>query len=595
MSKKGNPKNFIREHPIIFKKYKPLKLMATGSTSNIYLGYNVVNQKYAAIKTELITLNKSFLESESYILFILKGYGIPTLLSYGRSKKHKILVQTLLGKSLLDIYNERKSRFTLNDVCLIAIQALDRIKWVHSKNYIHRDIKPSNFLIGKEDPDVLYLIDFGLSKKYKSDKTGKHISLGCNKKIIGTVRYLSINALRGKESSRRDDIISIGYMLIIFLVGNLPWGGELNKNTKKEYIKMIYKREKITPEELCFGLPEQFVDFIKYSYNLKFEEKPNYDYLRSLFITLVEKKYFSYNNYIFSWINKNGSRKQSRRSANREYNNKKLGRSISSSRQRLLIKIRSTLQSLDILNPKEKLKTISLRKDNSPENLKKKITYNLCSPEETKKNFKLIDINQNGINNGIEMSTRPITFENYTKNKTNNLGNLNSFRLITEINDGNILIQNHGKNLSPSITGVYRSEFKGGSNSMNGVIIKKYKKIVVKTKKTREKIDNKFLTENNNISSDKKKKNISNNINYTKINNSKNINNRNSSNNIANTRYNNKFKINYVNNYILKNNKLAKEFKKKKNMSISIPNSIFCQMRQNTVYNFTDIGYKVVI
>ena len=115
------------------------------------------------------------LESEAYYLFSLRGTGIPEVLSFGRRKHYNILVEPLLGKSLFDIFNENRKRMPLPDICLIAKQIIDRIQWVHSRGLVHRDIKPDNFLIGLKDPNVIYLIDFGLSKKYKSDKTGKHI------------------------------------------------------------------------------------------------------------------------------------------------------------------------------------------------------------------------------------------------------------------------------------------------------------------------------------------------------------------------------------------------------------------------------------
>ena len=119
-----------------------------------------------------------------------------------------------MGKSLFDIFAENHKEMPLEDVCLIGKQVIDRIQWVHSKYIVHRDIKPDNFLIGKKDPNVIYLIDFGLSKKYRSSTTNKHIRFGFTGKLTGTVRFASANALRGGEQSRRNDIESIGYMLV---------------------------------------------------------------------------------------------------------------------------------------------------------------------------------------------------------------------------------------------------------------------------------------------------------------------------------------------------------------------------------------------
>ena len=82
----------------------------------------------------------------------------------------------------------------IEDVCLIGKQAIERIQWIHSKFIIHRNIKPDNFLIGKKDPNVIYLIDFSLSKKYRSSSTNKHIKSGFTGKLTGTIRFSSVNA-----------------------------------------------------------------------------------------------------------------------------------------------------------------------------------------------------------------------------------------------------------------------------------------------------------------------------------------------------------------------------------------------------------------
>lgn len=88
---------------------------------------------------------------------------------------------------------------------------------------IHRDIKPENYVIGNEDITTLYMIDFGLAKYYRDQNDGKHIPNIEKKGLIGTARYASVNAHLGKEQSRRDDMISIGYVLIYLATGKLPW------------------------------------------------------------------------------------------------------------------------------------------------------------------------------------------------------------------------------------------------------------------------------------------------------------------------------------------------------------------------------------
>ena len=182
------------------------------------------------------------------------------------------------------------------------LKILDRLKWIHSKDIVYRDIKPENFLFGINDPNVIYIIDFGLCRKYRSSKTRKHILPKYTGEINGTLRFVSPNVIKGKTISRRDDLVSLGYVLIFLLKKKLPWDLKFNNFTKEIYLELLYLKQTNGYGRLFKDLPQELIDYIKYTRNLKFEQDPDYSYLRSLFLKVLFKISFNYKTLTFSWI-----------------------------------------------------------------------------------------------------------------------------------------------------------------------------------------------------------------------------------------------------------------------------------------------------
>jgi len=296
---------FLKGNKCIFKKYKPIKKIGEGSYGKIYSVIRLTDRKVFAMKSESINSKEKMIETEAFSLYYLqKGFGIPKLISYGIIKNYNILIETLLGESLENIFIKKEYKCNIIDVCSAGIQIIDRLEWIHSNNFVHRDIKPDNFLVGTNDPNVIYIIDFGLCKKYRSSKTGKHILPNIKKNFSGNIRFCSSNVIRGKESSRRDDIISLGYMLIYFIKKGLPWDYTYKtKITSSKLFELIYLKETNCFGNLLDGLPSEFKEFIKYAQNLKFEEDPNYSYLRSILNTIILNNKFIKGIYNFSYIN----------------------------------------------------------------------------------------------------------------------------------------------------------------------------------------------------------------------------------------------------------------------------------------------------
>ena len=199
--------SFLKENKVIFKKYKPLKIIGKGAFGKIYSTIRLEDKSIFAMKTERKNALKKILETEAYFLFLLQGFGIPKLITFGHTKNYNILIETLLDKSLHDIFIKTRKPCDLKNLCLIAIQLLERLEYIHSKNIIYCDVKPENFMIGIKDPNVIYIVDFGLCKKYRSSKTGRHLLPRTTKKLRATLPFSSANVNNVNESFLRADTI----------------------------------------------------------------------------------------------------------------------------------------------------------------------------------------------------------------------------------------------------------------------------------------------------------------------------------------------------------------------------------------------------
>jgi len=224
---------------------------------------------------------------------------------YGPGPQYTALVIELLGPTLEELFKHCDRKFTMKTVLMIANQMISVVECLHSKNFIHRDITPNNFVMGLgKKNNQLYLIDFGLSKRFKDKRKGNHLSFHeDDRKIYGNHRYASLNASLGKEHSRRDDIESIGYILMYFIKGKLPWQG-LDASTKKQKVRNVIETKRmVSIEYLCKGFPSEFTSYLKYCRGLTFEEAPDYQYLRNLFSTLLTDLNY-HHDIVFDWNHK---------------------------------------------------------------------------------------------------------------------------------------------------------------------------------------------------------------------------------------------------------------------------------------------------
>ncbi|CAA7408770.1 unnamed protein product [Spirodela intermedia] len=272
-----------------------------GSSGKIYKGTDIQTNEEVAIKLEDRTTDHPKIQRESKLYEILVGgTGIPHVRWFGVESDYNVLVMDLLGPSLEDLVNQCGGKLSLKSVLMLAHQMIKRLEYVHRKSLLHRNIKPKNFLMGMgRHANKVYIIGFSHGKKFIDTNTHQHISYRENKSLKRTGRYASKNAHHGREQGRRDDLESLGYVLMYLLRGSLPWE-DLKGGTKRQKYEKISEKLSMSIEALCYGYPIEFASYFHYCCSLRFDDEPDYAYLRKIFRSLFNREGFQYD-YIFDW------------------------------------------------------------------------------------------------------------------------------------------------------------------------------------------------------------------------------------------------------------------------------------------------------
>lgn len=270
--------------------YTLLDKIGSGSFGEVFITEDKYGRRWAS-KVEEKRLNSRLRDEYNIYKKIHKSgliRGIPKILNFIETPQYNILIMELLGPSLDHLFNENQKIFDMATILKIGYDSVTLLENLHKSGFVHRDIKPNNFLIGYgNNNDRLYIMDFGLSKQYMINS--KHIDFRSERSPIGTARYASLNVHFGIEPSRRDDMESTGYVLVYLAKGSLPWQG-LKKNKKMTQMEKIGEVKLSTAlQKLCEGLPSCFFNYITYCRKLRFEETPDYNYLRSLFTNTAEE------------------------------------------------------------------------------------------------------------------------------------------------------------------------------------------------------------------------------------------------------------------------------------------------------------------
>lgn len=294
------------ESIIINRIYSIEHIIGKGTFGIVYKGHNIKTLDPIAVKTEHCDSKMKILKHETYILNHLSRNGckcVSPIYYYGVCSQHLCLVMKYFNKSLEDYMKEKlicntssisKNKFLLHKV---MTKMIDIIENIHCHDIVHRDLKPQNFML--DSHNNIYLIDFGMSTTFLSMTTGKHIESYAESRelLLGNPRYMSYNLYEGYEPVRRDDLISIGYMYLYFIMGELPWDGlpPLQNACNlypilhiNHYKNQFYKSKKCWDSlyNILLSYDDPIMDYMRYCYRLEFDMKPNYQGLKHLFMDI---------------------------------------------------------------------------------------------------------------------------------------------------------------------------------------------------------------------------------------------------------------------------------------------------------------------
>lgn len=224
----------------------------------------------------------------------MKYLGVPKFVATGAYTRDNVIFRFMVmerfGSDVQKIFEGAGKRFSTHTVYCLALRLIDSLEYMHHHCYVHADIKASNILLGfkggKQQPDEVYLVDYGLAMKYQIDGVHKAYKEDKRKAHDGTIEFTSTDAHLGVAPSRRGDMEILGFCLLQWLCGCLPWENNL---VNKDYVaaeKLKYTKNLPSLMKACFkdgGIPSEIQKYFEMVKKTEYEECPNYEAMRSLF------------------------------------------------------------------------------------------------------------------------------------------------------------------------------------------------------------------------------------------------------------------------------------------------------------------------
>ncbi|KAK6304708.1 hypothetical protein J4Q44_G00252940 [Coregonus suidteri] len=265
---------------LVKERWKVAKKIGGGGFGEIYEALDLLTRVSVALKVESAQQPKQVLKMEVAVLKKLQGKDhVCRFVGCGRNDRFNYVVMELQGRNLADLRRSMtRGTFTVSSTLRLGQQILEAIESIHSVGFLHRDIKPSNFAMGRFPSTcrTCYMLDFGLARQFTNScqevRPPRPVA-----GFRGTVRYASVNAHKNKEMGRHDDLWSLFYMLVEFMVGQLPW----RKIKDKEHVGKL--KDTYDHRLMLKHLPAEFTVFLDHISNLDYFTKPDYQLLMSVF------------------------------------------------------------------------------------------------------------------------------------------------------------------------------------------------------------------------------------------------------------------------------------------------------------------------